>query len=149
MEGMGYNEPPLPTPYDTYCNSDKVNFFVTLMIKKGNEKGEFVPKYPKAKSGNESSESNSSSDSSSSSDSDGVASPTPKFKVGDRVKFWRNSKRDAIRRTGTIMKVKSTRPDPIQTWDDCKKKDSAELDRNRDGWFRYEIGTLHEPEPGV
>jgi hypothetical protein len=51
VEGIGYNEPPLPTPYDTYCNSDKVNFFVTLMIRsKGDEKSGYVPKYPKAKS---------------------------------------------------------------------------------------------------
>jgi hypothetical protein len=147
---MGYNEPPLPTPYDTYCNSDKVNFFVTLMIKsKGNEKGEYVPKYPKAKSGNESSESNGASDSSSSSDSDEFTSPTPKFKVGDKVKFWRNAKQDAIRRTGTITKVKSTRPDPIQSWNDCKNKSSVKTNRSRDGWFHYEIGSPHEPEPGV
>jgi hypothetical protein len=148
VEGMGYNEPPLPTPYDTYCNPDKVNFFVTLMMKSaGNEKGEYVPKYSKANSGNESSESDSSE--SSSSDSDKFTIPVPKFNVGDRVKFRRNSKHDAIRRTGIITKVKNTKPDPIQSWDDCKKKHSVKLNCNRDGWFRYEIGTLHEPEPGV
>jgi hypothetical protein len=116
------------------------------MIKiKGNEKGDYVPNYQKVKKGNGSSEESSSLDSSSSSDAEEISSPTPKFKVGDRVKFRRNPNDNAICRTGTITNIKSTRPDPIRTWGDCKNTSI----RDHPSSFRYEIATLHEPEPRV
>jgi hypothetical protein len=149
VEGMGYIEPPLPTPYDTYCKPHEVNFIVSLMIRsKGDEKGEFVPNYPKSNIGNKPSES-SSSDSSSSSESERISRPNPNFKVGDRMKFKRNPNDNSVRRTGTITKVKCTRPDPVGNWNKCKDKSPYEQISGRPNWYRYEIGTLHQPEPGV
>jgi hypothetical protein len=61
----------------------------------------------------------------------------------------RNPDDNSVRRTGTITKIKCTRPDPVKNWNKCKDKSPYEPISGRPNWYRYEIGTLLQPEPGV
>jgi hypothetical protein len=134
---MGYNEPPAWTPYDSYCNQDEVKFIVSLMISGKDKNGkDFVPSYSDPENQRDSSDSASSSDSSSSSSSKKFTHPPPKFKVGDKVKYKRKAGDTKIHGTGTIAKLKCSRSVT------CDESSSANP-------YRYEIGSLNEPVPGI
>jgi hypothetical protein len=141
-EGMGYIEPPPSTPYDNYCNQNEVRFIVSLMISGKDKEKSYVPSYPD-------SDSSSSSDSSRATTSDKVTSScikedpfedlacsSPKFKVGDKVKWKRKSSDLVIQGKGTITRVKLARS--------VTSEESSSVNT-----YRYEIASLKEPEPGI